>query len=91
MQAESVTPATIMSAAKALLPRIGLGYDQDSPAHLLMNDIDAFIGAAMHSGLGIRQENLGQMLNCSQSKISRSAAEWTERHGGSSRDEAAHA
>lgn len=82
MQDTKITPAAIMSATKSLLPRLGLGYEENSPAHLLLNDEAAFIGVAIHdSGLGIKQESLAAMLNCSQSKISRAASEHAPRLG----------
>lgn len=75
---KQITPAAIMTATKSLLPRLGLGYEESSPAHLLLNNEAAFIGSAIHdSGLSIKQESLAAMLNCSQSKISRAAAEHT--------------
>jgi ATPase family protein associated with various cellular activities (AAA) len=91
MQGDALSPPTVLAATKALLPRLGLGYEQGSPAHLLIHDQTAFIGAALHeSGLGIKQDRLGQMLNCSQSKISRAAADWVPRHAGSPSEEAPH-
>ena len=80
MQDTTITPPAIMAATKSLLPRLGLGYESSSAAHLLLNDQAAFIGAAIHeSDLSIKQESLAQMLNCSQSTISRAASEWTPR------------
>ncbi|MBB4377058.1 AAA family ATPase [Bradyrhizobium sp. SBR1B] len=79
MRGEAATPQALFASVKALLPRLGMGYEEGTPAQYLLNDENAFIGAAIHSsGLGIRQESLAQMLNCSQSKISRAAAEWSE-------------
>lgn len=92
MQDTMITPTSIMAATKSLLPRLGLGYEDNSPAHLLLNDQAAFIGAAIHeSGLGIKQESLAQMLNCSQSTISRAASEWTPRPEPPVGDRATHA
>jgi hypothetical protein len=80
MQDTTITPTSIMAATKSLLPRLGLGYEEGSPAYLLLKDQAAFIGAAIHeSGLGIKQESLANMLNCSQSKISRAASDWSPR------------
>jgi hypothetical protein len=80
MREEKITPTSILSATKSLLPRLGLGYEEGSPANLLLNDQAAFIGAAIHeSGLGIKQETLAGMFDCSQSKISRAASEWSQR------------
>lgn len=80
MQDTTVTPTSIMAATKSLLPRLGLGYEEGSPAYMLLKDQAAFIGAAIHEfGLGIKQESLASMLNCSQSKISRAASDWSLR------------
>lgn len=82
MQGAHVTPQTVVAATKALIPRLGLGHDENSPAALLMNDQNSFIGAAVHeSGLSIKQESLAQMLHCHQSTISRAASEWLSHHG----------
>ena len=82
MQGALVNPQTVVAATKSLMPRLGLGHDKNSPAALLMNDQNGFIGAAVHEfGLSIKQERLAQMLCCHQSTISRAASEWLSRHG----------
>ena len=45
-----------------------------------MHDQASFIGAVLHADLGVRQDSLAQMFQCSQSKISRWSAEWENRH-----------
>jgi ATPase family associated with various cellular activities (AAA) len=75
---KEITPLTIIGATRGLLPRLGLVDAEGSPAKLLLEDQSAFVGAAVHtSGLNIKQESLAEMLGCSQSKISRDAAEWS--------------
>lgn len=92
MQDLTITPPTIIAATKSLLPRLGFGYERNAPATLLLNDQAAFIGAAIHqSGLGIKQESLASMLNCSQSTISRAASEWIPRPEPPLSSEAQHA
>ncbi len=72
-----ISPPNIISATKSLLPRLGLTEGDGSPAKLLLENQSAFVGAAVHaSGLNIKQESLATMLGCSQSKISRDAADW---------------
>ena len=89
MQDTTITPMSIIAATKSLLPRLGLGYEERSPAHLLLKDQAAFIGAAIHeSALGIKQESLASMLNCSQSTISRAASDWSPRQAPPISDEA---
>jgi hypothetical protein len=73
------SPPNIVSATRSLLPRLGLTEgDNGSPAKLLLENQSAFVRAAVHtSGLNIKQESLAAMLGCSQSKISRDAADWS--------------
>jgi hypothetical protein len=70
------TPSAITSATKALLPRLGIEGSDMEPARLFMNNEPHFIGSILHADLGIRQDSLAQMFQCSQSKISRWSAEW---------------
>ena len=90
MQDTTITPMSIIAATKSLLPRLGLGYEERSPAHLLLKDQAAFIGAAIgqNCALGIKQESLASMLNCSQSTISRAASDWSPRQAPPISDEA---
>lgn len=74
-----VTPASVTTATKAILPRLGVESQDMEPARLLMEDEAGFIGAILHSDLGIRQDSLAQMLQCSQSKVSRSSNDWEAR------------
>jgi hypothetical protein len=70
-------PGSILAAAKAALPRLGLANEPGSPANLLLEDQSTFIGAALHDpNFGIKQDTLAQMLGCSQSTISRASADW---------------
>lgn len=75
-----VTPAAIVDATRSVLPRLGLDADDMEPARLFMHDQASFIGAVLHADLGVRQDSLAQMFQCSQSKISRWSAEWENRH-----------
>lgn len=79
LSGDEVSPATVTKATKAILPRLGIGSDDLEPGHLLVKDETSFIGAILHADLGIRQESLAQMLECSQSKVSRSSSEWEAR------------
>lgn len=80
LAAETVTPATVVSATKSLLPRLGLEGPEMEPARLFLTDEAQFIGAVLHADLGIKQDSLAQMFNCSQSKISRWSSDWMEAH-----------
>ena len=79
MSGEEVTPASVTTATKAILPRLGVESQDMEPARLLMEDEAGFIGAILHADLGIRQDSLAQMLQCSQSKVSRSSNDWEAR------------
>jgi ATPase family protein associated with various cellular activities (AAA) len=64
----------ILEATRSIVLRLGL---DEGPAHLLVIDTPAFVGAALNdSGLAIRQEGLAQIFGCSQSTISRYSQEW---------------
>ncbi|RYF05872.1 MAG: ATP-binding protein, partial [Oxalobacteraceae bacterium] len=71
-----VTPRAITIATKALLPRLGIEDADMGPARLFLVDEPSFIGEILHAELGVRQDSLAQMFDCSQSKISRWSAEW---------------
>jgi len=73
---EAVTPASVVAATKALLPRLGIEGAAMEPARLFLADEARFIGAILHAELGVKQESLAQMFSCSQSKISRWSSEW---------------
>lgn len=77
---EVVTPTTVVSATKTLLPRLGLEGTAMEPARLLLADEAQFIGALLHADLGIKQDSLAHMFNCSQSKISRWSSDWVTAH-----------
>jgi len=72
----AATPSTIAAATRALLPRLGIEGPGMEAARMFINDEPTFIGALLHANLGIRQESLAQMFECSQSKISRWSTEW---------------
>ncbi|AJY13604.1 ATP-binding protein [Burkholderia dolosa] len=72
-----ITPHAIGQATKALLPRLGVEDVQMGPAREFLNNESQFVGTILHADIGIRQDSLAQMLNCSQSKISRWFNEWT--------------
>lgn len=77
LSGSEVTPRAITIATKALLPRLGIEDAEMGPARLFLVDEPKFIGAVLHAELGVRQESLAQMFDCSQSKISRWSADWT--------------
>ncbi|MDK6079160.1 AAA family ATPase [Massilia varians] len=70
------TPSAVSAATKALLPRLGIEGKEMDPARDFLMDEARFVGSILHAELGIRQESLAQMLDCSQSKISRWFNEW---------------
>lgn len=70
------TPRAVTLAIKALLPRIGIEGADMGAARLLLQDEPRFIGEVLHADLGVRQDSLAQMFDCSQSKISRWSADW---------------
>jgi hypothetical protein len=70
------TPSAVSAATKALLPRLGIEGKEMDPARDFLMDEARFVGSILHADLGIRQESLAQMLDCSQSKISRWFNEW---------------
>ena len=72
----AVTPNSINLATKALLPRLGIEGKEMDPARRFLTDEASFVGSILHADLGIRQDSLAQMLDCSQSKISRWFNEW---------------
>lgn len=80
LSGDAVTPATVIKASRAMLPRLGMESADMEPARLLVNDEAGFVGALLHADLGIRQESVAQMLQISQSKVSRLSTEW-ELHG----------
>ncbi len=74
---KGVSPRTVAVATKALLPRLGLEGASMAPARLFLNDEPKFIGAILHANLGVRQDSLAQIFDCSQSKISRWSTDWS--------------
>ncbi len=76
LSGSEVTPRAITIATKALLPRLGIEDADMGPARLFLVDEPSFIGEILHAELGVRQDSLAQMFDCSQSKISRWSAEW---------------
>ncbi len=72
----AVTPSAVNLATKALLPRLGIEGKEMDPARQFLSDEAKFVGAILHAEIGIRQDSLAQMLDCSQSKISRWFNEW---------------
>jgi hypothetical protein len=74
---EAVSPRAIALATKALLPRLGIEGPEMEPARKFLDDEPGFIGAILHAGLGVRQESLAHMFDCSQSKISRWSNDWS--------------
>lgn len=76
LSGDEITPATITKASRAMLPRLGMDSADMEPARLLVSDEAGFIGAILHADLGIRQESIAQMLQISQSKVSRLSTEW---------------
>jgi len=76
---DEVNPATVIVATRTLLPRLGLDSEDMEAARLLVADEAGFIGAILHADLGIRQDSLAQMFQCSQSKISRASSDWETR------------
>jgi ATPase family associated with various cellular activities (AAA) len=74
-----VSPASVMQVAKSLVPRLGLGQDKTQPARQLIDDEGSFVGSILASSLGVRQESLAQMLDKSQSTISRYLKDFSDR------------
>jgi hypothetical protein len=74
--AEQVSAASILAAARGLVPRMAIAGGRASPAALFVDDEAKFVGALLTSGLGIRQATVGKMLSLSQSTISRYAQDY---------------
>ena len=74
---EAVFPRAIAIATKALLPRLGIEGPGMEPARMFLSDEPRFIGTILHADLGVRQDSLAQMFDCSQSKISRWSNDWS--------------
>lgn len=74
-----VSATTILSAAKALVPRLSIDVGRSSPASMFVSDEANFVGALLHSGLPIRQASVAKMLGVSQSTISRYAQDYAAR------------
>lgn len=77
---DAVTPASVVTATKGLLPRLGTEGPAMEPARLFLTDDARFIGALLNADLGVKQESLAQMFSCSQSKISRWSSDWQLRN-----------
>lgn len=73
---QQVSAASILAAARGLVPRMALADGRASPAALFVHDEAKFVGALLTSGLGIRQATVGKMLGLSQSTISRYAQDY---------------
>jgi SpoVK/Ycf46/Vps4 family AAA+-type ATPase len=71
--ASDVTSATVLAAARALVPRLAIDGGPSSPGSLFMSDEAGFVGALLNSGMPIRQASVAKMLGVSQSTISRYA------------------
>ncbi|MDA9488749.1 AAA family ATPase [Bradyrhizobium sp. CCBAU 11361] len=71
-----VSAASILQAARAIVPRMAIAGAETSPAALFVEDEAKFVGALLASGLGIRQASIAKMLNLSQSTISRYAQDY---------------
>ncbi|WBO23366.1 AAA family ATPase [Sphingomonas abietis] len=76
LSGSEATPRAITLATKTLLPRLGIEDSDMGPARLFLVNEPKFIGEVLHADLGIRQDSLAQMFDCSQSKISRWSGEW---------------
>lgn len=81
LSADAITPVTIIRAARALVPRMGVDDDGSSPARMFVSDEAGFVGSALASGLGIRQESLARMFAVTQPTISRYKKEFASRNG----------
>jgi MoxR-like ATPase len=68
---EAVSSASVMRAAKLLIPRLGFDNGVSKPARLFVEDEAMFVKALLSSDFDVRQESLAQMLDKSQSTISR--------------------
>ena len=79
LSADAKTPANIIRAARALVPRMGVDNDGSSPARMFVSDEAGFVGSALASGFGIRQESLAQMFAVTQPTISRYKKEFASR------------
>lgn len=77
---QKATPAALISATRALLPRLGLENPNMEPARYLLQDDAEFVGRIIHADLGIRQDSLAKMFDSSQSKISRWSSDWQSKH-----------
>ena len=77
--ADPITPAVIIRAARVLVPRLGVDGDATSPANMFVSDEAGFVGSALASGFGIRQESLAQMFAVTQPTISRYKKEFAGR------------
>ena len=78
---DTVAPATVIRAARALVPRMGVDESKSTPARLFISDEAGFVGSALASGFGIRQESLAQMFAVTQPTISRYKREFASRQG----------
>lgn len=74
-----VSSASIIRAARALVPRMAIKGADSSPARLFANDEASFVGSLLASGFGIRQASLAEMFEVSQSTISRYSREFVAR------------
>jgi hypothetical protein len=74
-----VSSASIIRAARALIPRMGIEGNETTPAFLFVNDEAGFVGAILSSDSGIRQGSLAQMFDRSQSTISRYSQDFVPR------------
>lgn len=66
-----VSPAVVIRSARALIPRLGFGNEEMQPARLFIEDEASFVRSVLASDFNVRQDSLAQMLDKSQSTISR--------------------
>ncbi|MGD9659503.1 MAG: AAA family ATPase [Methylocystis sp.] len=76
--ASAVSPPTIIGAARALIPRMGIDNEHMEAARLFVDDEAAFVGALLSSSFGVKQDSLAKMFERSQSTISRYLNDYTK-------------
>jgi ATPase family associated with various cellular activities (AAA) len=76
----TVSSASIVKAARMLVPRMGVEGEALSPARLFVTDEGSFVGSLLASGFNIRQASLAEMFEVSQSTISRYSREFGARN-----------
>lgn len=76
----SVSSASIIGAARLLVPRMGVGENPLSPASMFVKDEASFVGSLLASPYSVRQASLAEMLDVSQSTISRYSREFSAKN-----------